>query len=209
MKHIITLLLVLTSICCAKSPTIYVAKLSSHRGDVWTIRSFGSVDGYKITHGHLKTNSMTIKWNIKKGRMSVICDSLCNENDEFLIRLFDKDSLRIDFIAYDIKPNTYLSGDEYIVHTDIAKDIAYMEIMPLNNDWVPEYEVVCNDGYIPVIPPAEREALGSLPHGWAYNMIYLAAVSCVKQSSVKNDCPPSWKDSKGICDPRWYSDLSN
>ena len=225
MKHIITLLLVLASICCAKQFTVKVGNLSSHRGDVWTIRSFGSVDNGKIAHGHLNTNSMTIKWNIKKGRMKVICDDLCNENDEFVIKLFDKDSLRIDFIAYDIKPNQYRSGDEYIVPSDIQKDIAYMEIMSLNNDWEPDYEVVCYDGYMPYIPPDVQNDLREIPTGFTYNLIYLAAVRCVKQSSVqnvkqssvqnvkesslRNDCPPSWKDSKGLCDPRWYSDISN
>lgn len=79
--------------------------------------------------------------------MLVTCGLLCNDDDEFLIRMFDKDSLLIDFAAYGIKTDTYICGDKYIIPADVRKDIVYMEIIPLSDNGEAKYEVWCDEGY--------------------------------------------------------------
>lgn len=209
MKLIIIILL-LIEMCFAKAD-IEFGKLSSRNGDLWTIHTFGTISKYKVPHAFVKSNTLTIKWNIKKGRLNIKCGALCNEDDEFLIRLFDKDSLRIDFVAYGIKPNQYLSGDEYIVPANIRKDIAYMDIVPLNDEWVPEYEVICDDGYKvdqdSYNPPkiqVDNNFLFPFSVEKTIELLLPLFTTCIKQTAP-NNCPPSWQDNTGSCKPGWYS----
>ena len=133
--------------------------------------------------------------------------------------MFDKDSLRIDFIASDIKPDKYISGDEYIIPPDVRKEISYMEIVPLNDDWKPEYEVMCQDGYTTY---NEREATlnanGFPDDDEIIKQLLPLFTTCVKQKGPKDDyvpdggwysdtqdCPPSWQDNDGRCKSGWYS----
>lgn len=217
MKHYLIVLLSLACACFGKVE-IDVINLSSHKGDIWKIRTFGAIHTYKVPHAYVKSNALTIKWNIKKGRMSVTCGGLCNVDDEFLIRMFDKDSLRIDFAAYDIKPNQYIVGDEYIIPPDVRKEIAYMEIKPLNKDWKPEYEVMCQDGYTVDPDHNKTVSFNAFPADEMVKHFLPLFTTCMKQKvqeddyvpdggwySDTHDCPPSWQDNDGSCKSGWYS----
>lgn len=218
MKCYLIALLALVCVCFGKVELEF-DNFSSHKGDTWTIRTFGAINTYKVPHAYVKSNELIIKWNIKKGRLRVNCGGLCNEDDEYIIRMFDKDSLRIDFIASDIKPDKYISGDEYIIPPDVRKEISYMEIVPLNDDWKPEYEVMCQDGYTTY---NEREATlnanGFPDDDEIIKQLLPLFTTCVKQKVPKEDyvsnggwhsdtqeCPPSWQDNDGGCKSGWYS----
>ena len=218
MKHCIISLLALACIVFAKVDVeLEFNNLSSHIGDTWTIRTFGAISKYKVAHAYVISNTLTIKWNTQKGRMSVKCDGLCNEDDEFFIRMFDKDSLLIDFAVFGLTPNQYLSSDEYIIPSNVRKDIAYMEIVPSSDDWKPEYVVMCQDGY--TLDSVHTTAIKTSDHIRAFEMIEQMlplVTTCTKQKQKTNDygtigswkseshdCPPSWQDEYGNCKPGW------
>ena len=200
MKYIILLFAILASYCVADT----VFNESSHRGDVWTIRSKLSIlKTSKVPHGHIISNSLTVKWNIKKGRLKIVCDVLCNDDDEFIIRMFDRDSFLIDFVVYEIKPNKYLAGNEYIVPKNVRSDIEYMELVPINDEWLPSFDVVCDDGYIKVpsdtgFPKCIKDVV--CDDGYFKRVSATGVSDCIK---VKTDCPPSWKNSDGTCQIGW------
>lgn len=144
MKRYIITLMLLACVCFAQAEIVFI-KSSSHKGDIWTIANW--VKNSTVKHGYVRTNSVGIKWNIKEGRMRVVCDDLCNDDDEFRIRMFDKDDLPLHLGAFLIKPNMYISGDEYIIPANVRKDIARMDIIQANHNWEEKYEVICDDGY--------------------------------------------------------------
>ena len=224
MKRCIISLLTLACFAFAKVDVeLEFNNLSSHIGDTWTIRTFGAINKYKVAHAYVISNTLTIKWNTQKGRMSVKCDGLCNEDDEFFIRMFDKDSLLIDFTVFGLTPNQYLSSDEYIIPPNVRKDIAYMEIVPSSNDWKPEYVVMCQDGY--TIDTDHTVAIKTSNHTRSVDFIRAVDMieqmlplfnTCTKQKhkpndygtnsswkSESHDCPPSWQDEYGNCKPGW------
>lgn len=215
MKWTLAALLIINSVFAANGDTFTFSDKSlsqTHNGDTWVIHTFGTVSNYKVSHATLKSNSVSVKWNIKKGRMTIKCDGLCNDEDEYIIRLFDKDTLRIQYVTPIFTTDKALSDDEYIVPSNIRKDIAFMEIKPLRDDWTPEYDVTCDDGYI---------LSSTAPDDMPYTLfIYPLFSECIRntdninaEESVSsldwqtdnNDCPPSWQDDNGGCKAGWYN----
>jgi len=198
MKYIIISLIVLTCNCFVFATDLAYdwAEMSYHKGDIWTIRSYGSV--IKASeHSDIYSNEIVVKWNIKKGRMNIICGSgsLCDSTDWYLIRLYDKDTLRIDFTA-EIQANKVYSDKSLIVPKELIKDIAYMEIYTYDG-WTPKYKAYCSYGYTMV---------GNDNDPFGYACVENEEVNDVETNDVEtNDCPPSWKDSNGLCKSGWYS----
>ena len=195
-----------------KETIIRIKTLSSHKGDIWTVYSFGYLDSWYVPHAsNVLTNNVLVRWNVKKGRLSISCGKLCDTTDTYLIRLFDKDSLRIDFVAGPIEASRALSDSEYIVPASMRGDIAYMEILPINDDWRPHYKVQCDDGYT-----ANTSDFGDCD--FLCDFLEITATTCIKPDteetdddytpdggwySDNNDCPPSWQDSNGNCKKGW------
>lgn len=200
MKHYIIASLLLACVCFAQVE-INFTNLSSHKGDIWTIRNSSLI--IKVNHGLVHSNALTIKWNIKKGRMKVRCDGLCNDDDIFAIRMFDKDSLRIDYVSPVLKPDTELAGDEYIIPADVRKDIAFMEIVPINDNWVKKYEVTCDDGYTK--DPDGISCIKVDPNDLRCDDGYTLDPDGTTCIEIEQKCPPSWQDTDGKCLSGWYS----
>lgn len=154
MKKLIILIILLTGISMAKNVGITSIGFpqTKHKGPVWTITTYGEFYEGEIPNAkYVKTNAIRVKWNIEKGRIAIQCNGLCKEDEKILIRMFDKDSLRIDFALFNLEVDKYLSGNEYIVPKEFRSEIAFMDIVRLYEGSEAEktfnYEVICEDGY--------------------------------------------------------------
>lgn len=214
MKHTIIILLSILAVSLsygtpngfkkANSIVILGNSESSHRGSMWTIKSGGTIVKGKILNAEtIKSNTITVKWNISNGRMAVTCNEYCSESDEFLIRLFDKDSLRIDWVAWNIQPNTYLADSSYIVPASVRREISYMEIRSTDEDWHPEYSVICKDGYDLRYESYADEDYRIRP------ILELFTSSCQKQTSEVQYKPLRPSDNEEINEPNTETTIDN
>lgn len=148
---ILICMLTITSYATEKT-LVQLEPYSEHSGNVWTIRRF-PVSEISKPHAKIHTNNVTVKWNIAKGRLRITCGGLCDTTERYMVRLFDKDSLRIDFVAYDLEVDKVYADSEYIVPKSVRGEIALMELTLLDNDDGNTFEafrgeVLCYDGYI-------------------------------------------------------------
>lgn len=153
MKKIALLLLALISLAFSSKMEMEWNMLYpvNNKRDVWNIESFGYVKNYNKKNAKLKTSAIRVKWNIRKGRISIGSQGIDTE-DEYAIRLFDKDTLRIEYFIYGLKSAKALADSSYIIPKELVKDVKYVEILNLSkkgnsNVWIPKYEIVCEDGY--------------------------------------------------------------
>lgn len=185
--------------------------------DVWTVYSSlhpddiswygGKVPLSKsVKHGRIAHNGIKVKYNIVKGRISTTGGELSSSSDRFMIRFFDSDSLRIDFVAYEIAPNKNLSGRQYAVPRELLKDVAYLDIVPYDKDWEPVAKVECDDGYEVEYDNTITDN-GAHADDGALSYTYMGHTKCVKPSQAyweeKYDCPPSWRTPSGDCYSGW------
>jgi len=128
-------------------------------GDVWEIYTKGYIE--KFDTPHLKewhSNGIKVKWNIAKGRVSVECGQLCDRNETFAVFLFDRDTLRIDYLIVLYQESGFKNREEFIVPEEYRNDISYMLIVPENPEkWRHKFSLECEDGYTPFIPAPEQE----------------------------------------------------
>lgn len=153
MKKIALLLLGLISLSFSSKMEMGWSRLYpvNNKRDVWNIESFGYVKNYNKKNAELKTSAIRVKWNIRKGRILIESQGIDSE-DEYAIRLFDKDTLRIDYFIRELMSAQVLADSSYIIPKELVKDVKYVEILNLSqkgnsNSWVPKYEIVCEDGY--------------------------------------------------------------
>ena len=199
-------------------PIILLVVSSVFAKDIWYVNSDEHPDyivqkksnkilSKAIKHGRVKHNGVEIKYNVRKGRLKIKCGELCPDTLLYLIRFFDKDSLRLDFAVPELRPNTNLAGDEYKVPDDIIKEIAYLDIVPYDESWEPTIEVECDDGYELEV---DEDKLDPEDRG-VYTGVatYLRAIytKCVKRSKAywedKYECPPAWRLANGTCQEGW------
>lgn len=108
-------------------------------------------DSRKIENGYIKCHDIKVKYNLEKGRISTD-GALADSDLVFMIRFWDKDSMRIDFTAMDLHVNKAYADSEYIVPKEIINDTKYIEILPYqNNENFSAYneEIICfNDNVV-------------------------------------------------------------
>lgn len=157
MKKLLIFVALMCSIASATEVTIDMSHKRS--GDVWTVASYGYITDLDIPHSKAwHSNGIKVKWNIAKGRVNVECGNLCNDDDMFIVRLFDRDTLRIDFALTLFQENKTLSGKGYIVPMEYRKDVAFMDIVPVGaNDWRHKFSLECEEGYTPFIPESVQD----------------------------------------------------
>lgn len=153
MKKIALLLLSIISLAFSSEIKILWSSLNrvNNNKDVWDIESFGFVSRYDNENAELKTSAVRIKWNVRKGRIWIDSQGI-NTEDEYIIRLFDKDTLRIDYVITKLKADQFLADSSYIIPKELVKDVKFAEIMAFSEnvnsrDWVPKYRIECKDGY--------------------------------------------------------------
>lgn len=108
-------------------------------------------DSRKIENGYIKCHDIKVKYNLEKGR--IFTDgALADSNLVFMIRFWDKDSMRIDFIASGLHVNKAYADSSFIVPKEIINDTKYIEILPYINDEnfsVYNEEIICvNDNVL-------------------------------------------------------------
>jgi len=153
MKKIALLLLSIISLAFSSGTSMVWGRLYKvdNKKEVWDIKSFGYVEDYdKENVELLKTSAVKIKWNTRKGRIRILSQGINTE--EYMIRLFDKDTLRIDYYVIELKANQVLTDFSYIIPKELLKDVKYVEIMAFRENgnsskWLPKYEIECKDGY--------------------------------------------------------------
>lgn len=153
MKKITLLLLSVISLAFSSETLMVWTRLYkvNNKKDVWDIKSFGYVEGYDKKNAELKTSAVRIKWNVRKGRIRIESQEI-NTEDEYMIRLFDKDTLRIDYFITELKADKVLTDSSYIIPKKVLKDVKYVEIMAFRENgnsskWLPKYEIECKEGY--------------------------------------------------------------
>lgn len=93
----------------------------------------------KIKDGYTKCHTITVKYNLEKGRIST--DGYYDDDQvRFMVRLWDADSMRIDFVAHDLYVNAHFAGDEYIVPKELAAETKYLDIAIYDEDFSPYAE---------------------------------------------------------------------
>ena len=157
MKNLIILIALMCSIASATKVNIGMSQ--KRNGDVWTVASYGYIMDLYIPHSTAwHSNGIKVKWNIAKGRVNVECGKLCNEDEKFIVRLFDRDTLRIDFVIILPQESRTESGKEFIVPKEYRKDVAFMDIVPVGaDDWRHKFSLECKDGYAPFILAPEQD----------------------------------------------------
>lgn len=102
----------------------------------------------KVNNGYVACHSVDVKWNLTKGRITTRGNT-DDENEEFLIRIWDKNNQRIDDVAADIQVNKALAGEEYKIYNENLKDAVKLDIVPLNENFSPyKLEVKCNNNSV-------------------------------------------------------------
>lgn len=119
MKRLIVLLAILCTFGYTKTLT---ATLGNKCNTLLPIKG-----GYTVCH------TIEVKYNLEKGRI-ITHGYEGDSNVVFLVRLWDADSMRIDFVATDLSVNKALAGDEYKVPKELATETKYLDIVILNDD---------------------------------------------------------------------------
>ena len=102
----------------------------------------------RVNNGYVACHSVDVKWNLTKGRITTHGNT-DDENEEFLIRIWDKNNQRIDDVAADIQVNKALAGEEYKIYNENLKDAVKLDIVPLNENFSPyKLEVKCNNNSV-------------------------------------------------------------
>lgn len=158
MKKLMIFIALMCSIASATTK-VNIDMSQKRSGDVWTVATYGYITDLDIPHSKAwHSNGIKVKWNITKGRVNVECGKLCNEDEKFIVRLFDRDTLRIDFIIILPQESRTESGKEFIVPKEYRKDVAFMDIVPVGaDDWRHKFSLECEDGYAPFIPAPEQD----------------------------------------------------
>lgn len=153
------LLIFIALMCSIASAKVNIDMSQKRSGDVWTVATYGYITDLDIPHSKAwNSNGIKVKWNIAKGRVNVECGKLCNEDEKFIVRLFDRDTLRIDFVIILSQESRTESGKEFIVPKEYRKDVAFMDIVPVGaDDWRHKFSLECEDGYAPFIPAPEQD----------------------------------------------------
>lgn len=189
MKKLLIFIALMCSIASATKVNIDMSQKRS--GDVWTVASYGYITDLDIPHSKAwHSNGIKVKWNIAKGRVNVECGKLCNEDEKFIVRLFDRDTLRIDFVIILPQESRTESGKEFIVPKEYRKDVAFMDIVPVGaDDWRHKFSLECEDGYTPLIPTPEQDD-GAWQDG--FNGLLFATSACIPVDS-EEDHLELWK----------------
>lgn len=190
------LLIFIALMCSIASAGLQIGMSHKRSGDVWTVTTYGYLTDLNITHSKAwYTNGIKVKWNIAKGRVDVECDKLCNEDEEFMVRLFDRDTLRIDFFIVLPQKSIAETGKEFIVPKEYRKDVAFMDIVPMDfADWRHKFSLECEDGYTPIIPTTEQDD-GAWQDGFLAFMFVLSA--CIPADSEEDPYELWLKTEKG------------
>ena len=150
MKKLIILIFILISFSFSKQIRMYWEQLApvNNKNEVWNIETFGYIENYNVKNATLKTSAINIKWNVRKGRIMVRSQGIDTE-DEYIIRLFDKDTLRIDYVVIGLHSGKLYADTEYVIPKELVKDVKFVEIMNFTKkeNWVPSYEIECKEGY--------------------------------------------------------------
>lgn len=160
-----------------------------------------------IKHGTIKHNGVEVKYNVRKGRLKITCGGLCPDSAMYLIRFFDRDSLRLDFVAEDLHPDKNLTGNEYKVPDEIIKEISYLDIIPYDETWEPTVEVECDDGYELEVDEDKLDPEDRNSYTGFASYARAGYSKCVKRSKAywedKYECPPAWRLANGTCQAGW------
>lgn len=128
-----------------KTIILIICLLTMSFGKIMTANLGGKcLPSSKVDGGYTICHAINVKYNLEKGRITTD-GALADSNITFMIRMWDVDSMRLDFIATDLHVNMAYAGDEYKVPIDLIKDVHYIEIKLQNDDdnyspWSEDYE---------------------------------------------------------------------